>query len=74
MMGSFVRDCMLPGLGMFAVVALVAAFVMWLGYVINSIARSADALERIADALENGEDTEAEDAEGKDAKEEGGAK
>lgn len=74
MMGSFVRDCMLPGLGMFAVVALVAAFVMWLGYVINSIARSADSLERIADALENGEDTDADDAEGKDAKEEGGAK
>ena len=74
MMGSFVRDCMLPGLGMSAVVALVAVFVVWLGHVINSVARSADALERIADALENGEDTEAEDAEGKDAKEEGGAK
>ena len=74
MMESFVRDCMLPGLGMCAVVALVVGFVAWLAYVINSIARSADALERIADALENGEDTEAEDAEGKDAKEEGGAK
>ena len=74
MMGSFVRDCMLPGLGMCAVVALVAVFVVWLGHVINSVARSADALERIADALENGENTEAEDAEGKDAKEEGGAK
>ena len=74
MIESFVRDCMLPGLGMCAVVALVAVFVVWLGHVINSVARSADALERIADALENGEDTEAEDAEGKDAKEEGGAK
>lgn len=74
MIGSFVRDCMLPGLEMCAVVALVAVFVVWLGHVINSVARSADALERIADALENGEDTEAEDAEGKDAKEEGGAK
>ena len=65
---------MRPGLWMCAVVALVAVFVVWLGHVINSVARSADALERIADALENGEDTEAEDAEGKDAKEEGGAK
>lgn len=74
MMGLFVRDYMLPGLGMCAVVMLVAVFVVWLGHVINSVARSADALERIADALENGEDTEAEDAEGKDAKEEGGAK
>lgn len=74
MMGLFVRDYMLPGLGMCAVVMLVAVFVVWLGHVINSVTRSADALERIADALENGEDTEAEDAEGKDAKEEGGAK
>ena len=31
MMGSFVRDCMLPGLGMCAVVVLVAVFVVWLG-------------------------------------------
>ena len=74
MMGLFVRNCLLPGLGVGAVTVLVIGFVAWLAYVINSIARSADALERIADALENGEDTEAEDAEGKDAKEEGGAK
>lgn len=74
MMWSFVRDFLLPVLGMSAGMALVIGFVAWLGYVINSVARSADALERIADALENGEDTEAEDAEGKDAKEEGGAK
>ena len=68
-MGSFVRDCMLPGLGMCAVVALVAVFVAWLGHVINSVARSADALERIADALEDDED-----AEGEDTKKEGDAK
>lgn len=74
MMGSFVRDCLLPSLGLCAVVVLVAVFVAWLGHVINSVVRSADALERIADALENGEDAEVEDAEGKDAKEEGGAK
>ena len=69
MMGSFVRDCLLPGLGMGAVMMLVIGFVVWLAYVINSIARSADALERIADALENDED-----AEGEDTKKEGGAK
>ena len=69
MMGFFVRDCLLPGLGVSAVVVLVIGFVAWLAHVINSIARSADALERIADALENDED-----AEGEDTKKEGGAK
>ena len=54
MMGSFLRDCLLPGLGM----CVVVGFVVWLAHVINSIARSADALERIADALE--EDTKKE--------------
>ena len=74
MMVSFVKDFLLPSLGLCAVIMLVVGFVAWLAYVINSVARSADALERIADALEDGEDTEAEDAEGKGAKEEGGAK
>ena len=69
MMGLFVRDCLLPGLGFGAVTVLVICFVMWLAYVINSIARSADALERIADALEDDEDVEDEDTEKK-----GGAK
>ena len=69
MMGSFVRDCLLPGLGMCAVIMLVFGFVAWLAYVINSIARSADALERIADALEDDEDVEDEDT-----KRKGGAK
>ena len=69
MMGAFVRDCLLPELGMCAVVVLVAVFVVWLGHVINSVARSADALERIADALEDDEDVEDEDTEKKgDAK------
>ena len=69
MMGSFVRDCLLPGLGMCAVITLVVGFVAWLAHVFNSIARSADALERIADALEDDEDIEDEDTE-----KEGGAK
>lgn len=69
MMGLFVRDCLLPGLGVCAVVTLVFGFVAWLAHVINSIARSADALERIADALEDDEDVEDEDTEKK-----GGAK
>ena len=61
MMVSFVKDFLLPLLGLCAVVALVAMFVVWLGHVINSVARSADALERIADALEDDEDVEDED-------------
>ena len=69
MMGLFVRDCLLSGLGMSAVVMLVIGSVVWLAHVINSIARSADALERIADALEDDEDVEDEDTEKK-----GGAK
>ena len=69
MKGLIVMDYMLQWLGMCAVVVLVIAFVVWLGYVINSVARSADALERIADALEDDEDVEDEDTEKK-----GGAK
>ncbi len=69
MMASFVKDFLLPSLGLCAVITLVIGFVAWLAHVINSIARSADALERIADALENDED-----AEGEDTKKEGGAK
>ena len=65
MMGLFVRNCLLPGLGMGAVMMLVIGFVVWLAYVINSVARSADALERIADALEDDENVEDEDTEKK---------
>ena len=69
MMASFVKDFLLPSLGLCAVLAVVVGCVAWLGYVINSIARSADALERIADALEDDKDVEDEDTE-----KEGGAK
>lgn len=62
MMGSFVMDCLLLGLWVFAVAMLVAIFVV-------SVWRSADAFERIADALEDDEDVGDEDTEKK-----GGAK
>ena len=42
--------------------AIIACVVAWLGYCISSIARAADALERIADALED-EDAEEEGGE-----------
>jgi len=48
------------GLGVMAILVLVAFAVAWLGYCITSVARAADALERIADALED-EDTEEEE-------------
>ena len=50
-------------LGCIAIIILGACVVAWLGYCISSIARTADALERIADALED-----------EDAEEEGGDK
>ena len=49
-------------LGMGIMVAFAICAIGWLGYCITSIARAADALERIADALE------------KDDEEKGGAK
>ena len=39
-------------LGMAIMVAFAVCAIGWLGYCITSIARAADALERIADALE----------------------
>lgn len=47
MMGSFVRDCLLPGLGMCAGITLVVGFVAWLAHVINSIARSAAEAQKV---------------------------
>ena len=38
----------------------------WLFYVINSISRAADALERIADALEDDEDDDDEEEDGEE--------
>jgi hypothetical protein len=60
MLIQFLKECLMPGIGLFAVVSLVAIFAGWLFHVINSIARAADALERIADALESDDDSEDE--------------
>ena len=43
-------------LGMGIMVAIAFCAIGWLGYCITSIARAADALERIADALEKDDD------------------
>ena len=53
----------MASLGCMVIIILGACVVAWLGYCISSIARAADALERIADALED-----------EDAEEEGGEK
>ena len=50
----------MTALGIMAIILLCAFVVAWLGYCISSIVRAADALERIADALED-EDTEEEE-------------
>jgi len=52
----------MASLGIMAILILCAGVVAWFGYCITSVARAADALERIADALED-----------EDAEEEGGA-
>lgn len=39
-------------LGIMAIIIFGVVIVSWLGYCISSVARAADALERIADALE----------------------
>lgn len=52
----------MASLGCMAIIIFGACVVAWLGYCISSIARAADALERIADALED-EDTEEEGGE-----------
>lgn len=49
----------LPVLGGAISCAFVVIIIGWIGYCIHSVARAADALERIADALE--EDDEEED-------------
>ena len=49
-------------MGMGIMVAFAFCAIGWLGYCITSIARAADALERIADALENeGEEEDEEE-------------
>lgn len=53
----------MASLGSMAFIIVGACVVGWLGYCITSVARAADALERIADALKD-----------EDAEEEGGAK
>ena len=47
-------------MGMGIMVAFAICAIGWLGYCITSIARAADALERIADALEKDDDEESE--------------
>ena len=50
-------------LGGGAIIAFAIGAIAWLGYCITSIARAADALERIADALED-DDDDGEEGEG----------
>ena len=68
MIMEFIKEFLFPALCFTACSALVVLFIFWIVDVMSSVVRAADALERIADALEC--DDEDED----DNEEEGGAK
>jgi hypothetical protein len=53
----------MSALGAGLIIALAIGVIAWLGYCISSIARAADALERIANALED-DDDDGEEGEG----------
>ena len=55
---------LLPTMGVGFIALLAVILGAWLGHVLHSISRAADALERIADALEADDDDE-EEEEGK---------
>lgn len=60
MITQFLKECLFPALGFCSVVFVVGLGVCWLIHVIHSVSRAADALERIADALEFDEEDDAE--------------
>lgn len=63
-MMQFLKEFLFPALGCCSVVFVVVLGIAWLIHVIHSVSRAADALERIADALEcDDEDEEEDDAE-----------
>jgi TRAP-type C4-dicarboxylate transport system permease small subunit len=51
----------MSALGAGAIIVFAIGVIAWLGYCISSIARAADALERIANALEDDVDDEEEE-------------
>lgn len=53
----------MSALGTGVIIAFAIGAIAWLGYCISSIARAADALERIANALED-DDDDGEEGEG----------
>ena len=62
MITQFLKECLFPALGCCSVVFVVGLGACWLIHVIHSVSRAADALERIADALEcDNEDEEDEE-------------
>ena len=53
MMMQFLKEFLFPAFCMFTVACVAGVCITWLFHVIHSISRAADALERIADALED---------------------
>ena len=69
-MMQFIKECLFPSLVFTVCGVLIILFIFLIIDALNSVVRSADALERIADALE----CEDEDEDEEDNEEEGGAK
>ena len=63
---QFIKECLFPSLGMAVIVLLIVLALFWIIDALISVARAADALERIADVLEGEEED--------DEEEKGGAK
>ena len=72
MMMQFLKEFLFPALGATTVACVAVVGIAWLFYVIHSIPRAANALERIADVLECDEDEEEDEEE--DNEEKGGGK
>ncbi len=58
-MTNFFKEYFMFGLAFCTLAVIIVATISWLCYVLHSIARAADALERIADVLEDDEESEA---------------
>ena len=63
MITQFLKECLFPALGFCSAVFVVGLGVCWLIHVIHSVSRAADALERIADALECDDEDEEDEEE-----------
>ena len=60
---QFIKEFLFPALGLTVCIVLLALFIFWIVDALNSVVRSADALERIADTLEGDNEDEEDNKE-----------